>query len=223
MVELSVAKGLFRGYTPAPAIPPRSSTSCEARLVLRAVERREIQVRSSQRGRRTFSTSQLACRLARHVRASHLPPDGLGDRAAHPVHLLPARQRPLGGAPPPPPPPPPLPPPPLPPPPPPSPAPAPPAPLPPPLHQLWLLPPPLPSPPPPPVAGPMGHLYRVPRIRCAHDHAERRPRHVPIGERHVDRVAAPQHGQSADFGSAPARLVCLLGARLAALGSLALQ
>ena len=34
MVELSVAKGLFRGYTPAPAIPPRSSTSCEARLVL---------------------------------------------------------------------------------------------------------------------------------------------------------------------------------------------
>ena len=34
MVELSVAKGLFRGYTPAPASPPRSSTSCEARLVL---------------------------------------------------------------------------------------------------------------------------------------------------------------------------------------------
>ena len=27
MVELSVAKGLFRGYTPAPASPPRSSTS----------------------------------------------------------------------------------------------------------------------------------------------------------------------------------------------------
>ena len=34
MVELSVAKCLFRGYTPAPASPPRSSTSCEARLVL---------------------------------------------------------------------------------------------------------------------------------------------------------------------------------------------
>ena len=34
MVELSVANIVFRGNTPAPASPPRSSTSCEARPVL---------------------------------------------------------------------------------------------------------------------------------------------------------------------------------------------
>ena len=34
IVELSVANILFRGYTPAPASPPRSSASCEARPVL---------------------------------------------------------------------------------------------------------------------------------------------------------------------------------------------
>ena len=57
----------------------------------------------SRRRPRTFCSSpeldacvrHRACRLARHVHPSHLPAHVLGGRAAHPLHLLPARQRQL--------------------------------------------------------------------------------------------------------------------------------
>eukprot|EP00964_Phaeocystis_antarctica_P028440 scaffold16036_cov58-Phaeocystis_antarctica.AAC.4 len=58
MVELSVAKGLFRGYTPAPASPPRSSTSCEARLVLRA-KLRDTPLQRTQVGPTTLRASAV--------------------------------------------------------------------------------------------------------------------------------------------------------------------
>eukprot|EP00964_Phaeocystis_antarctica_P073277 scaffold44943_cov62-Phaeocystis_antarctica.AAC.2 len=68
MVELSVAKGLFRGYTPAPASPPRGSTSCEARLVLRSAQRSPGR---AARRKRTTSSSRHRVSVSRGRRRPH--------------------------------------------------------------------------------------------------------------------------------------------------------